>query len=240
MSPSQAGDKPDSLSGWRQFISGFGEGAMATQTARDEKVEEILKPHYAKLQDRSGRLPAMRACHADPERLALVEGMRSQASLWATEALRAVLQECAEIIPHELASHSDVLNRIIIRLARDVANFYSISSEDTAKALDEDAKFPDLRSEIREQLRGFLAKLTEGDWGADQRRHLLPPLSPNVVRVDEPQAKENEPKASADAPPVRADVPQGVIVPFPVGEAEFKIEDHEALREAVRQTGWSA
>jgi hypothetical protein len=212
---------------------------MAAQTAKAEKVEEILKTHYAQIRDRRGILSAMRACHSDRERSALAEGLSSQANTWATEALRAILER-RDIIPRELASGSDLINKTIIRLARDAAEFYSISADDTTKSQDEDATFPNLRSEIREQLRGFLAKLTEGDWGANQRRHLtVRPVPPNVVKVDERLAEASEPLARADVPLVRPHGPQGVRGQLPVGEAEFEIEDQDAFTEAIRQTGWA-
>jgi len=185
---------------------------MATQTPKEEKVEEILKPHYAQIQDRSARLAAVRACHSDRERSALAEGWRSQANIWATEALHAVL-ECKDIIPRELASGSDLISEIIIRLAQDAAEFYSILTEDTTT----------LRKELQESLKKF----AEGSWDENERRHLLlVPLPPGVVTADEPLIASRRPR-------------KRVRVSLPVSEAKFKTKDYKGLTEAIRQTGWT-
>src|ERR1039458_1541237 len=63
---------------------------MADQSRLD-KIEEILKPHYSEIRDPDVRLSALGACNSDAERAALAEGLCGRASVWATEALLAVL-----------------------------------------------------------------------------------------------------------------------------------------------------
>jgi hypothetical protein len=63
---------------------------MADQSRLD-KIEEILKPHYSEIRDPDVRLSALCACNSDAERAALAEGLCGRASVWATEALLAVL-----------------------------------------------------------------------------------------------------------------------------------------------------
>src|ERR1017187_41349 len=105
---------------------------MADQSRLD-KIEEILKPHYSEIRDPDVRLSALCACDSDAERAALAEGLCGRASVWATEALQAVLTNPAlppvePTLFHGIASvrpvegptlFHGIVSKLIVRLAED-------------------------------------------------------------------------------------------------------------------------
>ena len=121
---------------------------MADQSRLD-KIEEILKPHYSEIRDPDVRLSALCACNSDAERAALAEGLCGRASVWATEALLAVLTN-PDLPPVEPTLFHGIVSKLIVRLAEDAAEFFS---------LDQYLNFPKYRADIRARLMEDLPKI---------------------------------------------------------------------------------
>jgi hypothetical protein len=137
------------------------ERANADQTIIEE-IEEILRPHYAEIRDQDRLLPAMNACQSDTQRKALAEGLRGQAYTWAIKALRGALGH-PEIGPMEPGRFDDLVNQLVIRLAEDAAESFSIPGN---------TDFPDCHHQILSALLEDLPKIAERAQEVNQRRYL--------------------------------------------------------------------
>src|ERR1022692_4305974 len=137
---------------------------MADQSRLD-KIEEILKPHYSEIRDPDVRLSALCACNSDAERAALAEGLCGRASVWATEALLAVLTN-PDLPPVEPALFHGIVSKLIVRLAEDAAEFFS---------LDQYLNFPKYRADIGARLMEDLPKIAKDPSEVNRRRYLGEP-----------------------------------------------------------------
>src|ERR1022692_1602850 len=143
---------------------------MADQSRLD-KIEEILKPHYSEIRDPDVRLPALGACKSDDDKVALAEGMRGRASVWAKEALLAVLTN-PDLPPIEPALFDKILSKLIVRLAEDAAEFFS---------LDQYLNFPKYRGDIRAGLMKDLPKIAKDPSEVNRRRYLGEPMKQGTM-----------------------------------------------------------
>src|ERR1022692_1706032 len=143
---------------------------MADQSRLD-KIEEILKPHYSEIRDPDVRLSALCACNSDAERAALAEGLCGRASVWATEALLAVLTN-PDLPPVEPALFHGIVSKLIVRLAEDAAEFFS---------LDQYLNFPKYRADIRARLMEDLPKIAKDPSEVNRRRYLGEPMKQGTM-----------------------------------------------------------
>jgi hypothetical protein len=177
---------PKTVPLWHSRILGEAAGRITEgPMGIDEKVEEILKPHYLQIAngDRDVRLPEIDACKSDPAKAALAEGLRGVARTWASQALLDVVNGPG-IIPMEPGRFDLLVNRLIERLADDAAEFYSFEGYDN---------FPNHRSEIRSALLEDLPKIAEYRRLVNRRRY-LGPLKTNTVPGPDPAGEMAPPR----------------------------------------------
>jgi hypothetical protein len=160
-----------------------------------KKIEEILQPHYAQIRNSDNRLPAISGCKSDDERIALAEGLRGQANVWAIEALLGVLNH-PEITPMEPSRFDGLVRRLVARLTEDGAESFSLEGY---------VGFPNYRGDIRAQLREDLPKIAEHPSDLNRRRHLGDPgasASPAERAVHRPVWGEDK-AILVQAPPTK-------------------------------------
>jgi hypothetical protein len=160
-------------------LAGKGMGALSEMPdqSRLDKIEEILKPHYAEIRDKNVRLPALCECKSETDRTSLAEGLRGRAPVWATEALLAVLTN-PDLPPIEPALFDSIVSKLVVRLAKDAADFYSLDNyvwpemprADNCKP--ELIGFPKYRSDILARLMEDLPNIAKEASEVNRRRYL--------------------------------------------------------------------
>ena len=165
---------------------GSGTSSGTAHQSRLDKIEEILKPHYAEIRDKDVRLPALCECESDADRAALAEGLRGRASVWATEALLAVLTNPG-LPPIEPALFDSMISKLVVRLAKDAADFFSLDNyvwfeEPRANnCKPQGVNFPKYRSHILARLMEDLPKIAKDPSNTNRTRYLGDPMIQGTI-----------------------------------------------------------
>ena len=145
---------------------GKGTGQLSAAGAAElavaiDKVEAILKSHDAQAPDEHAKIRATEPCKLYDEKTALADGLRTQATVWATQALLDVAER--DVMPREPDAFDRLLDRLIHRLAEEAAARFSLAGY---------RGFPNHHSEIRARLLEDLPKIAQDSSDVNRRRYL--------------------------------------------------------------------